>query len=172
MVVGRLALWEAVLKRRAGFWLFMIIVLLVMSMLSSCDRGGGKASEDKLRPYNAADKEKASRIAYPSYVTSKVRDGYEFAVAHPEVLKFLPCYCGCGLTQKHDSNLNCFITGVDSNGGMIFTDHATYCDICLEIARDARNLLQKGKTLAEIRSYVDRVHGEKGPKMETPLPPQ
>lgn len=171
-MIERLALWEVFLKRRSGNWLFMIIALLVMPMLSSCDRGEGKVSKDKLRPYTAADTEVASPIAYPSYVTSKVRDGYEFAVARPEVLKFMPCYCGCGLTQKHDSNLDCFIAGVDSNGGMIFTNHASYCDICLEIARDARDLLQKGKSLAEIRSYVDRVHGEKGPKTDTPLPPQ
>ncbi len=150
----------------------MIIVVLVMSMLSSCNRGEDKASGDKLRPYTTANAEEASRIAYPSYVSSKVIDGYEFAVAHPEVLKVMPCYCGCGLTQGHASNLGCYILGVDKSGSVVFTDHATFCDICLEIARDARDLLQKGKSLAAIRSYVDRVHGEKGPKTGTPLPPR
>jgi hypothetical protein len=160
------------LKKQSINWIFLIIVLLAMSMSVSCDRGESKSSGDKLRPYTTAGTKAASNIAYPSYVNSEVLDGYEFAIARPEVLKFMPCYCGCGLTQKHASNLECYILGVDNNGGVVFTDHATFCDICLEIARDARDLLKKGKSLSEIRSYVDRVHGEKGPKTDTPLPPQ
>ena len=148
------------------------IALLVMLglVLSACNTGRGRDVSEGLSPYTAADTAATAQAAYPAYVTSELRDAYEFAVAHPEVLSYMPCYCGCGLTVDHASNLNCFIAGVASYGRVIFDDHAVYCDTCLSIARDAERLLQQGKPLRDIRSYVDLMHGQKGPGTDTPRP--
>ena len=43
--------------------------------------------------------------------------------------------------------------------------------VCVEIARDAKRLVGEGKTLTEIRTYIDQQHGKKGPGTDTPLPP-
>ncbi len=44
-----------------------------------------------------------------------VRDVYTFAAAHPEVLAYVPCYCGCE-ANGHRSNLDCFVAGRDGEG--------------------------------------------------------
>lgn len=44
-----------------------------------------------------------------------VREAYLFAVAHPEVLRYMPCYCGCE-ELGHVSNVDCFIDEVGADG--------------------------------------------------------
>jgi hypothetical protein len=109
-------------------------------------------------------------VSFPSYVSDSLEDAYQFAVDKPAVLKALPCYCGCGLTSGHRSNLDCFIAGAQPDGTVVFDDHASYCQTCLDIARDARELLAEGKSLKEIRSTIDQRHGSKGPGTDTPKP--
>ncbi len=110
------------------------------------------------------------KVSFPSYVTDSLRDAYQFAVDKPAVLKVLPCYCGCGLTSGHRSNLDCFIAGARADGTVVFDDHASYCQTCLDIARDAQSLLAEGKSLKEIRAVVDERNSSKGPGTDTPKP--
>src|SRR5215213_1884259 len=42
-----------------------------------------------------------------------VRATYDFAAQHPEVLKYVPCYCGCG-SQGHKANESCFVARRDA----------------------------------------------------------
>lgn len=49
-----------------------------------------------------------------------IRDAYLFALEHPEVLRYVPCYCGCE-EVGHESNLDCFIDEVRPDG-MVFID--------------------------------------------------
>jgi hypothetical protein len=109
-------------------------------------------------------------VTYPKYVSADLKDAYQFALERPDVLRALPCYCGCGLTIDHKSNLDCFVAGQDKSGAIHFDDHASYCQTCLDIARDAKRLIAEGKRLPEIREYVDRAHGQKGPATDTPKP--
>jgi hypothetical protein len=37
-----------------------------------------------------------------------VQEAYAYALEHPEVLQYVPCYCGCD-SAGHTSNLDCFI---------------------------------------------------------------
>src|SRR5512145_1363260 len=41
-----------------------------------------------------------------------VRATYDFAAQHPEILNYVPCYCGCG-SQGHMANENCFVARRD-----------------------------------------------------------
>ncbi len=109
-------------------------------------------------------------VPFPAFVTQTVQDGYQFALERPDVLKVLPCYCGCGLNSGHKSNLDCFVNGVDKAGAVVFDDHASFCQTCLDIARDAKGLLAQGKTLPEIRATVDERNSSKGPGTDTPKP--
>ena len=36
-----------------------------------------------------------------------VREAYRFAIANRDVLRYIPCYCGCG-EQGHTSNASCY----------------------------------------------------------------
>jgi hypothetical protein len=53
----------------------------------------------------------------------KVREAYQFALANPELLKRIPCYCGCG-SMGHKSNLDCYVKEVKPDGKAVFEDHA------------------------------------------------
>ena len=38
-----------------------------------------------------------------------MRQAYIFAARHPEILDYVPCYCGCGQTDGHVGNTDCFV---------------------------------------------------------------
>jgi hypothetical protein len=42
---------------------------------------------------------------------------YRFAAEHPEVLKYVPCYCGCESTG-HGHNESCFVKQRDARGNV------------------------------------------------------
>ena len=49
--------------------------------------------------------------AFPDFVLRAplpVQEVYAYALEHPEVLRYMPCYCGC-VSAGHMSNLDCFI---------------------------------------------------------------
>jgi hypothetical protein len=50
-----------------------------------------------------------------------VRLAYEFAGLHPEVLKYVPCFCGCEQTG-HPHNESCFVAQRDQDGRVVSWD--------------------------------------------------
>lgn len=38
----------------------------------------------------------------------EVREAYRFAIANREILRYIPCYCGCG-SEGHTSNASCYV---------------------------------------------------------------
>lgn len=51
-----------------------------------------------------------------------IRAVYEFAARHPEVLRYVPCYCGCE-RQGHVGNDDCFIASRDAQGNVTWDPH-------------------------------------------------
>ena len=161
------------LSRRLVSIVPMIVLLFVFGTIATgCDgSASGHVAGKPVRAYTIDDVAKNRNMKLPSYVTPDMQEGYEYALAHPDRLEYIPCYCGCGLTAEHKHNGDCYIAGADKDGHAIFDNHASFCAICLEITDDVRRLTDEGKTLGEIRSYVDEKHGPKGPGTETPRPP-
>ena len=95
-----------------------------------------------------------------------VQEAYQFAVANPDVTTQIPCYCGCG-GMGHTSNYTCFVAGENGDGTMAFEEHALGCSICVDIAQDTMRLLDEGKSVDEIFTYVDNAYSRFGPP--TPL---
>lgn len=93
---------------------------------------------------------------------SAVRQAYQFAAANPEVLRALPCYCGCG-NVGHTSNLDCYITKLDESGTIRFDNHALGCTLCVDITHDAMRLLREGHELPALREFVDARYARFGP---------
>jgi uncharacterized protein with PCYCGC motif len=91
-----------------------------------------------------------------------VQQAYQFASANPEVMKNIPCYCGCG-NIGHTSNYSCYVSQVDDQGSITFDNHALGCSICVDITQDVMRLLREGKSLPEIRAYVDTTYSKYGP---------
>jgi hypothetical protein len=58
-------------------------------------------------------------LQFPAYPMPRspevVRAAYTFAAEHPEVLSYVPCYCGCE-RSGHRGNDDCFVTARAPNG--------------------------------------------------------
>jgi hypothetical protein len=91
-----------------------------------------------------------------------VQEAYQFAAANPDVMKNIPCYCGCG-NIGHTSNYSCYVSSVDDKGKLTFDNHALGCSICVDITQDVMRLLREGKNPQEARVYVDATYGKYGP---------
>lgn len=67
-------------------------------------------------------------VKLPDYVNGPTvpkgtAEAYQFAVDNQDVLKYIPCYCGCGQLDGHTSNLDCFIAS-GSGSDIVFDKHA------------------------------------------------
>jgi len=91
-----------------------------------------------------------------------VRQAYQFAAANPNVLKEIPCYCGCG-AMGHTSNYACYIQDDSSEENLVFDGHALGCSICVDITFDTMDMLDQGMSLPEIRAEIDSVYSAFGP---------
>jgi len=49
----------------------------------------------------------------------QVQEAYAYAVAHPEVLRYIPCYCGCEAVS-HTSNEDCFVDQQSRDGAVVY----------------------------------------------------
>lgn len=91
-----------------------------------------------------------------------VQEAYQFASINPDLMKDIPCYCGCG-DIGHTSNYDCYVSGMDAQGNIKFDNHSLGCSICVDITQDVMRMLQDGKTPAEARAYVDATYAKYGP---------
>jgi hypothetical protein len=99
-----------------------------------------------------------------------VRATYDFAAQHPEVLKFVPCYCGCG-AQGHKANESCFVARRDAKGNVLEWDtHGFGCTICVDVAREAMQLYASGADVYSIRSAIEKRWAPTSADGRTPTP--
>ena len=142
-------------KTRKLLFLSLIVVLLTTA-ISACSTQN-KSSEVHLYMM-PLDQMPAEVQSAP--VT--VQTAYQFSAANPDVMKNIPCYCGCG-DIGHTSNYDCYVSGTDAQGEIKFDNHALGCSICVDITQDVMRMLQEGKTPAEARAYVDATYAKYGP---------
>ena len=74
---------------------------------------------------------------------AKTRAAYQAAKDIPEVLEQLPCFCGCMSHYGHKNNLFCFKD-----------QHGSGCDLCQDIALDARKMHDQGMSIAQIQEQI------------------
>jgi len=91
-----------------------------------------------------------------------VQTAYQFAAANPDVMKDIPCYCGCG-NIGHTSNYDCYVSDVDADGVVSFDNHALGCSICVDITQDVMRMLRDGKSPQDARAYIDAAYSKYGP---------
>jgi Protein of unknown function with PCYCGC motif len=102
-----------------------------------------------------------------------VRATYDFAAQHPEILKYVPCYCGCG-SQGHKANESCFVARRDAKGNVLeWDEHGFGCAICVDVARESMQLYSSGADVASIRAAIERrwAPGNAAGRTPTPAPP-
>jgi Protein of unknown function with PCYCGC motif len=138
-----------------------LVSILVVAALPACSTPA-QASGLHMMPM---DRLPANVQAAPS----SVRLAYQFAAANPDVMQQIPCYCGCG-SIGHTSNYSCYVLQADANGVLTYDPHALGCSICVDITQDVMRLLKDGKTVPEIRSFVDATYSKYGTSNMPPLP--
>ncbi|MEW5939851.1 MAG: PCYCGC motif-containing (lipo)protein [Chloroflexota bacterium] len=133
--------------------LFLIVAIALLSAaLSACSASP------------ASDLHMLSMDQLPADVQAApvvVQQAYQFAAANPDLMKAIPCYCGCG-DIGHTSNYDCYVSDVDPNGVITFDNHALGCSICVDITQDAMRLTREGKSPPEIRAYIDATYSKYG----------
>lgn len=97
------------------------------------------------------------------------RAAYAFAARHPEVLRHMPCYCGCE-RNGHGNNEDCFIERRYADGRPAWSPHGIGCGICIDVAREAERLHREGVKVADIRRAIDAKYRADYPT-STPTPP-
>jgi hypothetical protein len=61
--------------------------------------------------------------AFAASESSLVQNAYRYAVAQPDALGYIPCYCGCeGIGHRH--NGDCYVQARHSDGTITFNSHA------------------------------------------------
>ena len=104
-------------------------LLLSALLLSACDR------EERAPVLSARDslviaEEQGEYVTiqgvdFPEPVARaapEIQEAYIFAAKHPEILRYMPCYCGCENESPphhppaHASNYDCFVDQIDRSG--------------------------------------------------------
>lgn len=141
---------------KSKFLLTALAAVLILSVgLSACTPNPAAARTDL---------KMASMSGMPEDVRSapvSVRQAYQFAVANPDLLQHLPCYCGCG-AMGHTSNYSCYVQSAEGQD-IVFDTHALGCGICVDITQDAMRMLREGKSVDEIRAAIDQTYSQYGP---------
>ncbi len=98
---------------------------------------------------------------------------YRFAADHPEILSYVPCFCGCE-RSGHGANSDCFVKQRDEKGDVVAWDeHGVECAVCIDVANRSRQMFESGASVRDIRAAIDKEFGAVSPggRMGTPKPP-
>lgn len=162
------------MKRKS--WL--TISIMTAALLSGCGSTDNAAQEhanhEQHAPNGDLQEMTASVDKLPKFLDNQdpvIVEAYKIAGTNRELLKSIPCFCGCGESAGHLHNGNCFIKEELPDGSIVWDDHGTRCGVCMEIAVISSKLKEAGKTTKEIRAYIDNAYKEGyGKPTPTPMP--
>ena len=162
------------MKRKSWLAISVMTVALLTGCGSNNQAGQEHASHSQHAPNGDLQEMTASADQLPKFLDNQdpvIVESYKVAAANRELLKSIPCYCGCGESAGHQHNGNCFIKEEKSDGSIVWDDHGTRCGVCMEIAVITSKLKEAGKTKKEIRDYIDNTYKEGyGKPTPTPMP--
>jgi hypothetical protein len=103
----------------------------------------------------------------PTQVVTQV---FQFAAEHPEVLTYVPCFCGCD-HMGHKGNEDCFVKTRAANGDVLeWEPHGTECQVCIDVGLQSMQMYSSGASVREIRAAVDKKYASSY-QNHTPTPP-
>ena len=155
-------------KKKAQTWQIVLIGLVVAGLASSWfflrDQNASGLQESPTDASAAAVKPEPpspgleNRMVLPakphptrpatlnpaSFDEPETKSAYQAAKDVPEVLEYMPCYCGCFGSAGHRNNLDCFKD-----------NHGVSCSLCRAIAIEAQRQTKLGTPVAQIKRIVD-----------------
>ena len=144
------------IDHKKRFFLLSLIILILL-VTAGCGGTDPQSNESNVKMASMADMPAEVRAAPVT-----VQQAYQFNVANPDVMSQIPCYCGCG-AMGHTSNYDCYVAGKNEDGLIKYDTHALGCSICVDITQDTMRLMKEGKSVQEIKAYVDQTYAQYGP---------
>jgi len=152
-------------SNKTNTWLWIAAVVVLAGAAWAMFRGGNEPAPAaveqtaQLTPQTPIELLPVDNAAGPTlppemFLDPKAREAYQVAKDIPDVLRELPCFCGCMRTHGHKNNLFCFMD-----------EHGSACEICEDVALDAKRMHSNGASIKEIQ---DNIKG----KYSVYLPPQ
>src|SRR5215471_2793115 len=123
----------------------------------------GPHKQANLPPFPFAPRDPLPR---PTAVVAQV---FQFAAEHPEVLSYVPCFCGCD-HMGHKGNDDCFVKSRAANGDVVaWEPHGTECQVCIDVGQQAMQMYSSGASISQIRASIESKHPNA--QFHTPTPP-
>jgi hypothetical protein len=142
-------------KKSKYLLILVIIAVLLSTTLTACSGSILSNMDLKMHPISKfPDNIRQSPV--------EVRQAYQFAVANPDLIGAVPCYCGCA-GVGHDSNYKCYVADVDQDGEVLYDYHGLYCSICVDITQDVMRLTAEGEAIEDIRLIIDETYSKYDP---------
>ena len=102
----------------------------------------------------------------PPQVVAQV---FQFAAEHPEVLSYVPCFCGCD-HMGHKGNDDCFVKQRAVNGDVVtWEPHGTECQVCIDVGQQSMQMYSSGASVTQIRQAIEAKYKDKY-QFHTPTP--
>ena len=162
--------------RAAAFIMAMLVVLIGMAVTRNARR------LDALAQWRADLEAAAGQPAWPAWqpgwpplprppgVRKDLQGPYAFAATQADLLRHIPCYCGC-VAQGHASAVSCFVHAFRENGAPVWNAHSFTCDVCVHIAREVMLMRLLGRSAEDIRREIDsRYRSSRHSPTHTPMP--
>jgi hypothetical protein len=113
-------------------------------------------------------------LQLPAYPLSRspemITAAYRFAAEHPEILTYVPCFCGCE-RGGHRGNEDCFVQKRGANGDVTeWTEHGMECAVCLDVAQQAMQMHASGASVRDIRAAVEKKWATQAAQSHTHTP--
>ncbi|MBI2846850.1 MAG: hypothetical protein HYX82_03115 [Chloroflexi bacterium] len=96
----------------------LVVVAVAVGIINLQSRKGESQSPDD------GSNQSVSLPSYVLYSPAQVQEAYKFAAERPDVLQYMPCYCGCGQHSGHMNNWNCFIQSMPEGKPIVWDNHA------------------------------------------------
>ena len=101
-------------------------------LLAGCGRGqpgsGSGNVAARFAAYDVADEPNGdlAKVTWPAFVIRagpEVKQLYEFQIQNDELMRYMPCFCGCG-SDGHRNNRDCYVKAVNPDGSVVFDSMA------------------------------------------------
>lgn len=160
--------------KKVILFLFLPLSIFILGACSSGTNDTSRDNEHIMHDTVLGDirEETASRNILPDFLTDKhemMQQTYMAVAMNQELLEKIPCYCGCGESVGHKSSYECFVHQNNDDGSLIWDDHGTKCNVCVEIAIKSIVDHNNGKSVEDIRNMIDETYKE-GYANPTPTP--
>jgi len=98
-------------------------------------------------------------LQFPGYAPPRppdvIKAVYRFAAEHPDVLSYVPCFCGCE-RAGHRGNEDCFVRARAANGDVVeWEEHGMECTVCIDVAQRSMQMYSAGASARDIRAAIE-----------------